>query len=106
MMATRLPLAPGPGQTEVLDLDRGALLVEGPPGSGKTTLLRERFARLVEKGANPERILLLALHRRAALEGRDRLVHRLGRCLGDVPVQTARGPGFRRLRRPRGGPGG
>ena len=99
MMATRLPLAPGPGQTEVLDLDRGALLVEGPPGSGKTTLLRERFARLVEKGANPERILLLALHRRAALEGRDRLVHRLGRSLADVPVQTAHGLAFRLLGR-------
>src|SRR5918992_5628443 len=99
MMATRLPLAPGPGQTEDLDLDRGALLVEGPPGSGKTTLLRERFARLVEKGANPERILLLALHRRAALEGRDRLVHRLGRALAPRPVQTAHGPAFPPFRR-------
>ena len=98
-MATRLPLPPSPARDDVLDLDRGALLLEGPPGAGKTTLLRERFARLVERGADPERILLLVLHRRAAREGRDRLVHRLGRSVADLPVHTAHGFAFRLLGR-------
>jgi superfamily I DNA/RNA helicase len=73
--------------------------MEGPPGVGKTALLRERFARLVEAGADPERLLLLVLNRRAAREARDLLIHRLGRSVPDLPVQTAHGFAFRLLGR-------
>ena len=98
-MASRLPLASAPEQAAVLDLARGTVLVTGPPGAGKTSLLGERFARLVERGADPERILLLLLHRRAGREARDRLVHRLARSVPDLPVHTAHAFAFRVLGR-------
>lgn len=40
--------------------DGGPLLLLGPPGSGKTEALARRFARLVEDGNGPERLLVLA----------------------------------------------
>ena len=84
-------------QTKVLDHARGGLVVTGPPGSGKTTLLRERFARLVESGEDPERVVLFALDRRAARRARDELIHRLRRSLPDLPVFTVHGFAFRIL---------
>ena len=94
-----LPLVPDPEQARVLEHARGALLVTGPPGSGKTTLLRERFARLVESGAAPERVALLTLNRRAARDARDWLLARLQRSMPDLPVYTVHGFAFRVLGR-------
>ncbi len=90
-----LTLDPDPDQRQVLAHDRGSLLVTGPPGSGKTTLLQERFARLVEAGSAPDRVALLVLNRRGALEARDHLVRRLARSLPELPVFTAHGFAFR-----------
>jgi len=84
-------------QTKVLDHAHGGLVVTGPPGSGKTALLRERFARLVEAGTDPERVVLFVLDRRAARRARDELIHRLGRSLPDLPVFTVHGFAFRIL---------
>ena len=47
-------------QKAVLAHPSGALLVTGGPGTGKTAVLRERFARLIEGGAEPERVVLVA----------------------------------------------
>jgi superfamily I DNA/RNA helicase/CRISPR/Cas system-associated exonuclease Cas4 (RecB family) len=94
---SRLPLDPDPSQAPVVDLQRGAVLVTGPPGSGKTTLLLERFARLIEGGADPERVALFLLSRRAVRDAREDLVRRLGRSLPDLPVFTAHGFAFRIL---------
>ncbi|HZA26912.1 MAG TPA: ATP-dependent DNA helicase [Actinomycetota bacterium] len=90
-------LEPDSEQSRVLDHEHGILLVSGPPGSGKTALLRERFARLVESGVDPERVALLALNRRAAREARDHLIRRLERSLPDLPITTIHGFAFRVL---------
>lgn len=84
-------------EERILGHASGSVLVTGPPGSGKTTLLRERFARLIEGGADPERVVLFTLNRRAAREARDVLAARLARSLPDLPVFTVHGFAFRVL---------
>src|SRR3954468_3995732 len=57
-----------PAQRAVVDHDDGPLLVVAGAGSGKTQTLAHRVAALVERGADPRRILLLTFTRRAAAE--------------------------------------
>ncbi|MET9541795.1 ATP-dependent DNA helicase [Streptomyces sp. NPDC006553] len=65
-------------QREVVDHDGGPLLVLAGPGTGKTTTLVEAVAARMEKGADPERLLVLTFSRKAAVELRDRMAARLG----------------------------
>ncbi|MFF7811793.1 UvrD-helicase domain-containing protein [Streptomyces sp. NPDC007945] len=65
-------------QRAVVEHDRGPLLVLAGPGTGKTTTLVEAVATRVERGADPERILVLTFSRKAAVELRDRMATRLG----------------------------
>ncbi|MFF1510544.1 ATP-dependent helicase [Streptomyces sp. NPDC058326] len=65
-------------QREVVDHTDGPLLVLAGPGTGKTTTLVESVAARMEKGADPERILVLTFSRKAAVELRDRMAARLG----------------------------
>ncbi|MEU4270225.1 ATP-dependent DNA helicase [Streptomyces sp. NPDC026092] len=72
-------------QREVVDHAGGPLLVLAGPGTGKTTTLVESVAARIEKGADPERILVLTFSRKAAVELRDRMAARLG---GNRPPQA------------------
>ncbi|WP_426404188.1 ATP-dependent helicase [Streptomyces sp. R-07] len=65
-------------QREVVDHTGGPLLVLAGPGTGKTTTLVEAVAARMEKGADPERLLVLTFSRKAAVELRDRMAARLG----------------------------
>src|SRR5687767_6848629 len=84
-------------QLRVLDHARGPLLARGGPGTGKTEVLVERFARLVEAGADPERVVLLSLTRRGAHAARGRILDRLGRSLPDLNAMTWHGLALRTL---------
>lgn len=55
-------------QRGAVDHADGHLLIVAGAGTGKTTTLASRLAALVERGAAPERILLLTFSRRAASE--------------------------------------
>ncbi|MER5740639.1 ATP-dependent DNA helicase [Streptomyces sp. NPDC002262] len=75
------PVAPpqlDAAQRAVVEHDRGPLLVLAGPGTGKTTTLVEAVAARVERGTDPERILVLTFSRKAAVELRDRMATRLG----------------------------
>jgi DNA helicase-2/ATP-dependent DNA helicase PcrA len=82
-LATRDPYASlNPEQRAAVEHDIGAasprpLLVVAGAGSGKTNTLAHRVARLIQSGADPQRILLLTFSRRAANE----MVQRAGGVL-------------------------
>lgn len=60
------------------------ILIVAPPGSGKTRVLAARFARLVEDGVSPGRMLAITFTNRAAKEMKERVA-------GLVGVDTAFG---------------
>jgi DNA helicase II / ATP-dependent DNA helicase PcrA len=69
----------------------GSPLAEAPPlliiagaGSGKTSTLAHRVAYLIERGADPRRIMLLTFSRRAAAE----MTRRVDRILAGVAQQS------------------
>ncbi len=76
-LATPAPPVLDPYQQAVAEHAGGPLLVLAGPGTGKTTTLVEAVARRVERGTDPERILVLTFSRKAAMELRDRMAVRL-----------------------------
>jgi DNA helicase-2/ATP-dependent DNA helicase PcrA len=86
-------------QRAAVEHDGGPLLVVAGAGSGKTWTLACRVARLVERGAPPQRILLLTFTRRAAREMLSRAERLAGeRRLGKVWGGTFHAAGNRLLR--------
>ncbi len=88
------PFDPDPRQGEILEHTDGAMLVTGGSGSGKTAVLQERFAHLVEAGADPERIALVVGSRRARDEARRLMLERLPVALPSLTVVTIHGLAF------------
>ncbi len=70
-------LNPQQAEAAAHDPDAGPLLVVAGAGSGKTLTLAARLAWLVQRGADPNRVLLLTFSRRAAAE----MARRAGRLL-------------------------
>ena len=67
------------------------LLVIAGAGSGKTSTLAHRVARLIQGGADPQRILLLTFSRRAASEMTHRagaVLHKVMQLRGNAPTTT------------------
>jgi superfamily I DNA/RNA helicase len=92
------PSSPDAAQDAVLSHGTGSLLVTGAAGTGKSSVLRERFARLVEGGADPERVALIVGSRRARQAARDALITRLPASLSSLHVLTFHGLGHLILR--------
>ncbi|SES25053.1 Superfamily I DNA or RNA helicase [Streptomyces sp. yr375] len=65
-------------QRSVVEHGAGPLLVLAGPGTGKTTTLVESVAARVARGGDPARVLVLTFSRKAAVELRDRMAHRMG----------------------------
>src|ERR1051325_10204748 len=82
---------PDPEPLRVLEHRRGPLLVTGVAGTGKTVVLRERFARLIEEGADPERVALVVRTQRAWVAARAFLLKRLRSSLPAIPALTVHG---------------
>src|SRR5919109_3066886 len=90
-MSDETTFQPDPAQLAVLSHERGPLLVTGGPGTGKSSLLRERFARLIESGSDPERVGLVVRSKEARMRARGRLLERLSRPLPGMKVMTVHG---------------
>ncbi|WP_407660778.1 ATP-dependent helicase [Kitasatospora paracochleata] len=73
-------------QQAVVEHADGPLLVLAGPGTGKTTTLVEAVNRRIERGTDPERILVLTFSRKAAMELRDRMTARVA---AGVPAPQA-----------------
>ncbi len=61
-----------PAQLEAISWGEGPALVLAGPGSGKTTVITHRVRELLQKGADPSRILVITFTKAAAGEMRER----------------------------------
>ncbi len=68
--------------------EAGPLLIIAGAGSGKTSTLAHRVAWLIDKGADPRRIMLLTFSRRAAAE----MIRRVDRILAEFMQGRAASP--------------
>ena len=92
------PLSPDPAHAAVLSHRDGALLVVGGSGTGKTAVLLERFARLLEDGAEPDRTVLVAGSRRARDAARAAMLERVAISSSGPQIVTGHGLAHRILK--------
>lgn len=60
-------------QTKAVNATESKVIVVAPAGSGKTTVITERVKTLLNRGANPNAIVVITFTTQAALELKDRL---------------------------------
>ena len=87
-------------QRAVVDHGGGPLLVLAGPGTGKTTTIVETVAdRIVGRGIDPERVLVLTFSRKAAEELRERITARLHRTTREPLALTFHSYAYALVRR-------
>jgi superfamily I DNA/RNA helicase/RecB family exonuclease len=87
-------------QQAVVDHAGGPLLVLAGPGTGKTTTIVETVVdRVVNRGVEPDRILVLTFSRKAAGELRERITARLARTIRDPLALTFHSYAYALVRR-------
>ncbi|SEO72119.1 ATP-dependent helicase [Trujillonella endophytica] len=88
-----------PTQQAVVDHPGGPLLVLAGPGTGKTTTIVEAVAARIDRGVDPEQILVLTFSRKAAAELRTRITARVGRTIREPLARTFHSYAYGVLRR-------
>jgi superfamily I DNA/RNA helicase/RecB family exonuclease len=86
-------------QQRVVDHGTGPLLVLAGPGTGKTTTIVEAVVSRIERGLDPEQVLVLTFARKAAAELRERITARLARATKEPLARTFHSYAFGVLRR-------
>ncbi|HEY7486301.1 MAG TPA: ATP-dependent DNA helicase [Streptosporangiaceae bacterium] len=87
-------------QRRVVEHPGGPLLVLAGPGTGKTTTIVEAVVdRIENRGADPERVLVLTFSRKAAAELRERITGRLDRTTRTPLALTFHSYAYALLRR-------
>ena len=88
-----------PPQQAVVDHAGGPLLVLAGPGTGKTTTIVESVAARIERGLDPESVLVLTFGRKASAEVRERVTSRLSVVTREPLARTFHSYAFGLLRR-------
>ncbi|WP_448640934.1 ATP-dependent helicase [Geodermatophilus sp. URMC 63] len=88
-----------PTQQAVADHAGGPLLVLAGPGTGKTTTIVEAVAARIDRGVDPEQILVLTFSRKAAAELRTRITARVDRTIREPLARTFHSYAYGLLRR-------
>ncbi|MEP6762433.1 MAG: ATP-dependent helicase, partial [Sporichthyaceae bacterium] len=86
-------------QQAVVDHAGGPLLVLAGPGTGKTTTIVESVAARIERGLDPESVLVLTFGRKASAEVRERVTGRLSVVTREPLARTFHSYAFGLLRR-------
>ncbi len=82
------PAGPNPEQLVAIEATAPRVLVAAGPGTGKTFTLVARLQRVLEQGAQPERIVAITFTNRAADEMRERLRVRCGNAADRMFIGT------------------
>ncbi|MGY1641287.1 ATP-dependent helicase [Geodermatophilus sp. SYSU D00703] len=96
------PVAPprlDPTQQAVVDHAGGPLLVLAGPGTGKTTTIVEAVADRIDRGVDPQQVLVLTFSRKAAAELRTRITARVARTIREPLARTFHSYAYGVLRR-------
>lgn len=99
MAGTQAELKPlNPEQQAAVEFGDGALMIKAGAGSGKTEVLSRRVLRLIERGVEPWRILLLTFTNKAANNAKERCARHVGPAGRQVWAMTFHSFGVRVLR--------